>query len=103
MNYQQTIKELVRYVRERLQVSEQSSHFTFNISATGNTHSGELKVEIQLDETYKFNVRVSGGELESVIDEHLRRLGWTEQNAPLCLPNVKTIETKPEINDEIPF
>jgi hypothetical protein len=103
MSYEQSISEIVRYVRERLQTEEDAESFSLTITASGRVHEGDIEIVCTLDHPYKYNVKAEGGDLDSIIEEHIRRSGWQKRHKPLCLPNVKTIEAKPEINDEIPF
>jgi hypothetical protein len=63
------------------------SRFKLEIEVSGEVMSGDLKVEYALREG-SWGEPVKGGDLQAVFDELLRRKGWTERNAPLCLPRV---------------
>lgn len=89
----------IRDLRERLaEACPECSDFIFEIRAQGRVLDGDLKVEFRLERRYDSEVNVSGGSLDSVEDEFIRRHLWRSRNAALCLPKVGAPKS-----DEIPF
>lgn len=76
-------------IRERLGEADIGA-MRFIARAQGCTLSGDLKVEYELaDETHYGGVSVVGSDIAAILDEFLRRKGWTDRNRPLCLPRVE--------------
>lgn len=79
------IKSLALHIREELSKVEEISSIDFEVSIDGRAHDGELKIKYSLGSTYGSGGLVTGGRLEPVITEYLRRFGWDRRNKPLEL------------------
>lgn len=79
------IKSLALYIREELSKVDEISSIDFEVSIEGRAHDGELKIKYSLGSTYSNGGLVTGGRLEPVITEYLRRFGWDSRNKPLEL------------------
>jgi hypothetical protein len=58
----------------------------FEIAVSGRVHDGDLRLKFRLGD---YGDRTSGGALGPVVAEYLRRHGWNERHASLCLPAVE--------------
>ena len=79
------IKRAVRQVRAALRGADQGSEFEFEIHAKGRVQEGEVKLSFKLADGYYAGVSVTGNSVQGVLDEYLRRQGWTKRNAPLAI------------------
>jgi len=90
------VREMAKELRSRFEQID-IGHLDFQVHVSGRTGSGDLLVEFKIgDSTY--GDRVTGGAVEAIFFEFLRRKGWTEQNAALCLPRV---EDRPSNDEEV--
>lgn len=104
-SFESTLTYTARHVRSRLAKLESLPCFDLTINVHGRVHDGDINIEFRLGE-YHYTDVVKGGNLEAVITEFLRRRGWTERNAPLCLPAVEqeeVIDAQDQVDDRIPF
>lgn len=85
MNIEDALKTAAVSTREQLQLIESISEFTLEISISGRTHDGDLKIEFELKGGWADRSPVKGGRLDAVVKEFLRRNGWDSTHAPLCL------------------
>ena len=72
--------------------------FTLTITASGRI-DGDVDVSFTLGGRYG-EQSVTSGSLAPAIAEFLRRRGWQERHAPLCLPNVETAKSEVTPVDE---
>lgn len=79
------IKSLALHIREELSKVDEIASIDFDISIDGRAHDGELKIKYSLGSNYGTGGLVTGGRLEPVITEYLRRFGWDSRNKPLEL------------------
>lgn len=83
--YEETIKEIVNYIRDELKQIEELPSLDFEISADGRLHDGAIKIKFKLGSSYSAGGAVEGGDLEAVLLEYMRRFGWDKRNQPLEL------------------
>lgn len=92
----------LRDIRERL-AEANIPHMRLDIEVSGRTHGGDLEVTFKLSkESYNSGDHTEGGDLDAVVNEFIRRNGWSNRYASLRLPSAPE-PTPPELNDEIPF
>lgn len=84
-SYEDSIKELALYLRDKLQQVEDISKLDFTINISGRVHDGELSIEFKLGSQYSVGDQVSGGRIEAVLAEYMRRFGWDKRNKLLKL------------------
>lgn len=109
------LKKALKIIRDDIKQCETVSSFIFSITASGRPDS-DLEVKFSIENQYDSKANVSGGNLQAVLVEYLRRNNWQQFNGPLCLPNVepkiekeKTLPeplpplAKADVADEIPF
>jgi hypothetical protein len=77
-----TAKE-IREELDKLNVSRMD----LSITIEGRVGDGDLEIKYGLGE---WGADVKGGTLAPVVQEFLRRKGWNESHAPLCLPRVES-------------
>lgn len=94
--YEEVIKEMAAYIRNELQQLEDVSSLDFNIMINGRVHDSELKITFEIGSTYSKGGVVSGGSVDAVLHEYMRRFGWDLKHQPLMLSHSAT-------NEEIPF
>ncbi len=70
------------------------SYMSLQMEVSGRTTTDELKFEIKLFDSNNSNF-VTGGSLQAVLDEFVRRVEYKKANEVLLLPSV------PEFSDEI--
>jgi hypothetical protein len=76
----------IRQYREQAANSGKVARLDLTISATGRV-AGDLKIAYSFSDDYGSGV--NGNTLDDVFREFMRRKGWSETHAPLCLPNVE--------------
>ena len=109
MAYEESIKEMARYIRNNLQPIEELSSINFELSINGRPHDGELRIQFKLGSTYEPGGVVKAGNLDAVISEYQRRFGWDKRHKPLELSfNGETAQEFPprlavDNTDDIPF
>jgi hypothetical protein len=79
---EQAFAAAVASLRARL-ASADIPRFCFRLEAEGRT-DGDIKLSIQIGE---YGTEVTGRDMEGVVQEWLRRKGWTQANDPLELPD----------------
>lgn len=100
--FEKILLEEVARLKEQLRVDESLSGFTLEITATGRL-DGDVSVSFKLGDYYGLG-SVSAGGLAPALAEFLRRRGWQERHAPLCLPNVSAKSAPANASDdEIPY
>ncbi len=99
--FETILLEAVARLKESLRVDESLTGFMLEITATGRL-DGDVSVTFKLGDYYGLG-SVSAGGLASVAEEFLRRRGWQERHAPLCLPNVSGESAQSPADDEIPY
>jgi len=75
------MREVTRILK-RLKRDETVSYFSFTIEASGSVN-GDAKIEYKLytnDQEF-----IKGNSVDALVDEMLRRRGWTSHNKPLML------------------
>src|SRR5215471_9742448 len=60
-------------------------HFNFTVTCSGRTATdrADVRLEYRLGD---YDTHAKGGELNAVLIEWCRRIGWDKANAPLALP-----------------
>lgn len=80
---QEYLTEAANHIRLALQRANQHD-FCFEVEISGRC-DGDVMLTYHIGSKYGSN-RVSGQKVKEVLAEHLRRIGWTERNDPICLP-----------------
>jgi hypothetical protein len=85
--FETILLEEVARVKERLKEASISlSGFTLEIHASGRL-DGDVEVSFAVSGLYG-EQECKAGQVSAAVEEFMRRKGWTERHAPLCLPNV---------------
>lgn len=91
-DFDNAVADFAVALRAELQKVESLSRFEFGVEISGRVHDGELKINYKCGE-YSYSAdKTEGGRATAVVKEFLRRKGWNEANAPLCLPNVVPVK-----------
>lgn len=78
------VANAVRSVRQQLAAANVGSTFRLDVEVSGRIQDGDVIVTYRLGDSYGAN-NPAGARLGPVVQEFLRRRGWNEANAPLCL------------------
>lgn len=78
------LKREIKRVREALQRDETLHSFSIQIKASGRVHEGQVKLEYGVGDS-EYGVDVKGDSLQAVVDELMRRRGWSAVHAPKAL------------------
>ncbi len=104
-DFHSKILSTVAAVKEEISKIEDVPEFLLKIVASGRI-DGDVKIEFTLSES-SYAPDVTGGDLAAVVTEFLRRHGWNQRHAPLCLPNVDPVDESfvapAKQDEEIPF
>jgi len=77
------LERVVNNVRREL-AEANLGNMRLDIEVSGRTEAGDVLITYRLGDRYDRNIP-SGGDLEAVVAEHLRRSGWIKKNAPVLL------------------
>jgi len=94
--------KVITDMKEQLS-SIDDSYLSFNMHVNGRV-DGDIKIDFSVSKGYGSDgVNATGGKLEAVVTEYIRRVSWGTRHAPLCLPNVDTSQDRriDEILDEL--
>ncbi len=103
--FERTLLDELRSIREQL-AEANIPVMRLDIEVSGRTHDGDLEIVFKLSkDSYNTVGHTAGGSLDAVVDEFIRRHGWSQRHAALCLPSIAPAPAPehPELNDEIPF
>lgn len=84
-------------IRQRLADADIGGQFRLDIEVSGRIQGGDVIISYTLGEMYSSS-NAKGARLHPVVDEFMRRKGWDERNAPLCLEDF-TEEPAPEMEN----
>ena len=98
-SFESIVKAKVANIKAELAQVESIGHFEFSITAEGCV-DGEVVVAFHLG---KYSSEVRGDSVQAVLNEFLRRHGWNERHAPLCLPNVRQAHEEQHDEPRLPF
>lgn len=98
---EQALIEEVRAIRAQF-AEANVSDLRLDIEIDGRVLSGDLQITFRCGSDYGYE-QAAGGDLSAVVDEFLRRKGWNNRHAALCLPRCAPPAEQPPLNDEIPF
>jgi hypothetical protein len=99
MTIEEIFKQAAIGVRDQLADMDSLYSFNLRLEADGHVHQGDLNITIRLgSNSYSTGVEVN--RLEPVVTEYMRRNGWDDANAPLCLSYNETICDTVSTNDE---
>ena len=93
-----TIVAVVKEVRQRLADADIGGQFRLDIEVSGRIQGGDVVISYTMGETYSGS-NAKGARLAPVVDEFMRRKGWDERNAPLCLEDFAEEPVAPEMSD----
>jgi len=83
------IKETALYLQNTVKTVESIHRFTFAIEVEGRT-DGDLKITYRIGTDY--DSTTAAGTIAAALTEALRRRGWQEANAPICISHVTSEE-----------
>jgi len=95
MNYKhfhEDLRALASVIRDRLAKAKGITEFNLEITISGRVVGGDLKIEAELRGGWNDRSVVKGGDIDAIVKEFLRRKGWDETNAPLCISYVEPEE-----------
>lgn len=95
VSFHGALKREAAKVRALLADANIGSSFTFQASVSGRVQDGEVEVKYKL-EGPSYGDHVEGNELNAVVEEFLRRKGWTKQHAPKLISKLSN-------DSDIPF
>lgn len=109
-SFEHSLLAELRSIRSRLADANIPS-MRLDIEVSGGTLHGNLKVTFKLNlDSYSGPAEASGGSLDAVVEEFLRRRGWNQRHAALLLGIIEPEATErgakaapEELNDEIIF
>jgi len=80
--------DAIELIRERGNQAE-IGYFNFTVSCSGRTATdrADIRIEYRIGD---YDSHAKGGELEAVLIEWCRRIGWDKANAPQALPKPRT-------------
>ncbi len=84
-SFETAVKAKIVELKTELGKCESIQHFIFQITAEGRV-DGEVVLTFALG---RYSEEVRGDSVSAVLEEYLRRNGWSARHAPLCLPNVE--------------
>jgi hypothetical protein len=99
VSFDGAVKREAKRVRKELQRDETLHSFGLRIDISGRVHDGDLKLKFTIGDSEYFSQSVTGDSLQAVIDEFMRRRGWTAIHSPKALG----YETVPSDDSDIPF
>ena len=99
MTIEEIFKQAAIDVRDRLSNVDSLHTFSLRLEADGHIHQGDINITIKLSSGV-YSTGVEGNRLEPVVTEYMRRNGWDNANAPLCLSYNETICDTVSTNDE---
>ncbi|KKL77591.1 hypothetical protein LCGC14_2033370 [marine sediment metagenome] len=68
-------------IKRQLSVLTQLSEFQVEITIKGRVHDGDLKFKYSVGPEY--GPKVTGNNLDTAVEEFMRRQGWEKDHAPL--------------------
>ncbi len=112
VSFEGALKREIKRVRRELAKMEALPYMRLQITVEGRLHDGDMKLSYNISDQYGIN-STTGDELQSVIDEYMRRHGWQATHAPKAIayhaaPSDDTEEPEPvegptKPDDEILF
>lgn len=99
MIIEEIFKQAAIGVRNQLADVDSLRSFNLRFEAEGHVHHGDINITIKLS-SGAYSYGVEGNRLEPVVVEYMRRNGWEEANAPLCLSYSETFPDVVSANDE---
>jgi len=99
MTIEEIFKQTAIGVRDQLADMDSLYSFNLRLEADGHVHQGDINITIKLS-SGTYSTGVEGNRLEPVVTEYMRRNGWDDANAPLCLSYNETIPDTVSTNDE---
>jgi hypothetical protein len=98
VSFEGAIKREVKRLRERLKGCPDLREFHLSITASGRLLDGTVKLQYSLGTTGYSSDDVKGDALPVVVDEFLRRMGWTQVHAPKAIAYERIVgdDTNPE-------
>ena len=99
VSFEGAVKREVKRVRDVLARDETLSEFYLTITASGRTSEGDVKLSYKLA-ACSYTTPVEGDSINAIVDEFLRRRGWSAVHAPKAIgyhtvPGEDTDEQKP--------
>ncbi len=90
MTFEEHLVQTVKDIRTQLQGMENLSSFELVIKAEGRVHEGDVEITFKLEHGY-YEGTTTGNNIDAVVTEFMRRMGWKQLNMPLCLPSVEKV------------
>lgn len=95
MTFEEIVRQKIEKIREELAQNTNTCEFRLDIEASGRVNDGTVSIRYTLGASYSGS-NASGGRVDPVVEEYIRRVAWAKTNDALCLP-------APDTQDEIPF
>ena len=90
--YETATVAMVAALRDLLKQDDQAPNFfQFTVTAEGRVRDGEVKIMFGVGGN-SYTTVVEGDNVQAVIVEYLRRIGWQKSHNYLALPTVKAAE-----------
>ena len=100
VSFEGALKRESKRIRKELSKVETLSEFKIDIEISGRVHDGDVKLEYALSRSAYGSGKVTGDNIQAVLDEFLRRNGWEAVHAPKAIGYEKVTS---DDSDEIPF
>lgn len=84
VSFEGALKREVKRIRRQLALDETMSSFMIRIDASGRVDSGEVDISFGVGDS-SYGATVNGDGLDTVVEELMRRRGWTARHAPKAL------------------
>ena len=96
VSFEGALKREIKKIREQLKACENVKEMHLKIIVSGRVHTGDLKLTFALSES-EYSTGVEGDSIGPVVEEHLRRHGWSAIHAPKAIgyekiPSDNTVE-----------
>lgn len=85
VSFEGALKREIKRIRDKIKKTEKMNAFKLTITASGRVNDGDVKLVFSLATDEYGSDAVKGRELNAVVDEQLRQLGWKEVNAPIAI------------------
>lgn len=87
-SFEKQVIATVQALRDLIALDDKApTYFNFRVEANGRVRDGDVTITFQLGESDYTNT-VKGDNVEAVIAEYLRRIGWQKAHQYLSLPKV---------------
>lgn len=83
--FEEEVIELVNSIRGLIALDDDApNYFSFSVVAEGRVRDGEVQIRFKLGES-DYQKIVTGDDVQAVVTEYLRRIGWQKAHDYLAL------------------